>query len=120
MKNINKYCLKTFVISITILVIIYSIILFFLFKYHKTDVNNWLFWLIILIIGYFILGLYPSIIYYYYAIYYPKHGFKIGHDPLGEFLSFILCGYYAIKFYVNREEWYKGKIKMMADKETNE
>ena len=55
--------------------------------------------LVFTLIGYFVLGLYPSIIFYFYVIYYPKYGFKVGREPLRELLCIILCGYYAIKFY---------------------
>lgn len=120
MNKINKYCLKTFLISLALLIIIYLPLLYFLLAYHPNDTSNWLFWLFLLIIGYFVLGLYPSIIYYYYAIYYPKHGFKIGRDPLGEFLAIILCGYYGIKFYTRKEEWYNLKIRMQSDKNSLE
>lgn len=103
MNKVNKYCLKTFIISLAILIIIYAIVLYVLFEYHPDDVSNWIFWLVFTLIGYFVLGLYPSIIFYFYVIYYPKYGFKVGREPLRELLCIILCGYYAIKFYTKKK-----------------
>lgn len=119
MDKVNKYCLKTFIISLAILIIIYAIDLYVLFAYHPDDVSNWIFWLVFTLIGYFVLGLYPSIIFYFYVIYYPKYGFKVGREPLRELLCIILCGYYAIKFYTKKEVWYKLKIQMQSDKNKN-
>ena len=120
MNKVNKYCLKTFIISLAILIIIYAIVLYVLFEYHPDDVSNWIFWLVFTLIGYFVLGLYPSIIFYFYVIYYPKYGFKVGREPLRELLCIILCGYYAIKFYTKKEVWYKSRIQMQTDKKSLE
>ena len=120
MSNESKYCLKTFIISLSILIAIYAIILYVLFAYHPDDISNWLFWLFFTLVGYFVLGLYPSIIYYFYVFYYPKHGFKIGCEPFRGALCIILCGYYAIKFYTKKEVWYKSKIQMQLDKKSIE
>ena len=116
----NKYCLKTFIISLSILIIIYALLLYALFAYHPDDINNWSFWLFFSLVGYFVLGLYPSIIFYYYVIYYPRHGFKVGCEPLRGTLCIILCGYYAIMFYTKKDVWYKSKIQMQTDKKSLE
>jgi len=102
------------------IIIIYALLLYALFAYHPDDINNWSFWLFFLLVGYFVLGLYPSIIFYYYVIYYPIHGFKVGCEPLRGTLCVILCGYYAIKFYTKKEVWYKSRIQMQTDKKSLE
>ena len=115
----NKYCLKTFIISLSILIIIYALLLYALFVYHLDDINNWSF-CFFLLVGYFVLGLYPSIIFYYYVIYYHRHGFKVGCEPLRGTLCIILCRYYAIMFYTKKDVWYKSKIQMQTDKKSLE
>ena len=54
MNKVNKYCLKTFIISLAILIIIYAIVLYALFAYHPDDVSNWILWLAFILIGYFV------------------------------------------------------------------
>lgn len=116
MKISSKFRLRVLLIHISIVVVLLSAILcinFFFFKGKGINIAS----IVILIIYlYVIFTIYPSIMYYYYGVYYPKYGLKIVYDPIGGMLVFLLSGYYCILFYINKNQWFENRITIMNER----
>lgn len=113
----RKYLIKTFLITTLITLAIWFIaillnILVFDFKLFRIQEI-----ISLVVISYFIITIFPSLMYYYYGIYYPKYGNKIAKDPVGEVLFIIFSGYYCILFYVKGKFWFFNREKMLREKD---
>lgn len=70
-----------------------------------------------IVISYFILTIFPSLMYYYYGIYYVKYGFNVGKDPAGEVKFILFSGYYCIMFYLKKEKWFEKRKEVLKKRE---
>ena len=112
----TKFRLRVLLIHILIVVVLLSVILcinFFLLKGKGLNITPII---VLIIILYVIFTIYPSIMYYYYGVYYPKYGLKIVYDPIGGVLVFLLSGYYCILFYINKNQWFENRITIMKER----
>ena len=112
----RRYLIKTFLITTLITLVIWLItillnILVFDFKLFRIQEI-----ISLVVVSYFIITIFPSLMYYYYGIYYPKYVNKIAKDPVGEVLFIILSGYYCILFYVKGKLWFTNREKMLEDR----
>ena len=112
----TKFRLRVLLIHILIVVVLLSIIMCINVFLLKGKGLNTISIIILIIVLYLIFTIYPSIMYYYYGVYYLKYGLKIVYDSIGGMLVFLLSGYYCILFYINKNQWFANREKMLEDR----
>ena len=112
----TKFRLRVLLIHILIVVVLLSIIMCINVFLLKGKGLNTISIIILIIVLYLIFTIYPSIMYYYYGVYYLKYGLKIVYDPIGGMLVFLLSGYYCILFYINKNQWFENRITIMNER----
>ena len=111
-----KFRLRIILIHILIVVVLLSVIMCINVFLLKGKGLNTISIIILIIVLYLIFTIYPSIMYYYYGVYYLKYGLKTVYDPIGGMLVFLLSGYYCILFYINKNQWFEKRITIMNER----
>ena len=112
----RKYLIRTFLITTLITIVIWLIAILlniFVFNYKFFRIQEVI---SLVIISYFIMTIFPSLMYYYYGVYYVKYGYQVKYDPVGALKFILFSGYYGILFYAKGNLWFANREKMLEDR----